>query len=206
MPGSVLDRVKTDFRDVPTKSRMANGVFWAHVFPIALVALSMLIFSVINHSVNLTSTSMPWVMLILFLFLAISLIVYLSIFGKELTKYAKGFFDALWNLWAVVGVAKVTSSILGGSSSIEAVVSGWSPVAQTVILMLVGGTAAIRFAIAAIGVWSEFSKKTDTMARPETLRLTEEERAAFFDILVNSPEPNERLKRAVTEARRRVAS
>lgn len=46
----------------------------------------------------------------------------------------------------------------------------------------------------------------ETIARYETLRLTDAERAAFFDILIKPPEPNDRLKRAVTEARRRVAS
>ncbi len=44
-----------------------------------------------------------------------------------------------------------------------------------------------------------------TIAEHETLTLSEEDRKAFFDALVNPPEPNERLKRAAAEHRRRLA-
>ena len=47
---------------------------------------------------------------------------------------------------------------------------------------------------------------SETVARYETLRLTEAERQVFFDLLLNSPEPNERLKRAVAASRRRVTA
>ena len=46
----------------------------------------------------------------------------------------------------------------------------------------------------------------ETFARHETLRLSEAERATFFDVLLNPPEPNDRLKRAVAAARRRVVA
>lgn len=45
-----------------------------------------------------------------------------------------------------------------------------------------------------------------TIAEHETLRLSEADRKAFFDILMNPPEPSERLIRAVAEHRRRVVS
>src|SRR3954468_7432629 len=45
-----------------------------------------------------------------------------------------------------------------------------------------------------------------TIAEHETLALTDRDRKAFFDALVNPSKPSERLKRAVAEHRRRVAS
>ncbi len=45
-----------------------------------------------------------------------------------------------------------------------------------------------------------------TIARHELLVLSNEERATFFDVLVNPPEPNDRLQRAFKAERRRVAS
>ena len=45
-----------------------------------------------------------------------------------------------------------------------------------------------------------------TIARHETLVLIEEERSAFFDILVSPPPVNDRLQRAFKAERRRVAS
>jgi uncharacterized protein (DUF1778 family) len=45
-----------------------------------------------------------------------------------------------------------------------------------------------------------------TIAEHETLILSENDRKAFFDALVNPPEPNERLKRAAAEHQRRLAS
>ncbi len=44
-----------------------------------------------------------------------------------------------------------------------------------------------------------------TIAEHETIALSERDRAAFFDILVNPPAPNERLQRAFVEHQRRVA-
>ena len=44
-----------------------------------------------------------------------------------------------------------------------------------------------------------------TIAEHETIALSERDRAAFFDILVNPPAPNERLQRAFAEHQRRVA-
>lgn len=44
-----------------------------------------------------------------------------------------------------------------------------------------------------------------TIAEHETLALSDRDRAAFFDALVNPPAPNERLVRAMTEHKRRVA-
>lgn len=46
----------------------------------------------------------------------------------------------------------------------------------------------------------------DTLARHETLHLSERDRKAFFDLLINPPEPNGRMKRAVAEARRRIVA
>jgi len=43
-----------------------------------------------------------------------------------------------------------------------------------------------------------------TIAEHETLVLSDRDRAVFFDALVNSPAPNERLQRAFAEHRRRV--
>jgi uncharacterized protein (DUF1778 family) len=43
-----------------------------------------------------------------------------------------------------------------------------------------------------------------TIAEHETLVLSERDRAAFFDALVNPPEPNERLRRAFSEHRHRI--
>src|ERR1700737_3066399 len=45
-----------------------------------------------------------------------------------------------------------------------------------------------------------------TIAEHEPLWLWDRDRKAFFDALVNPPEPNERLVRAVAEHKRRVAS
>jgi len=44
-----------------------------------------------------------------------------------------------------------------------------------------------------------------TIAEHETLILSENDRKAFFDALVNPPEPNDRLKRAAAEHQRRLA-
>jgi uncharacterized protein (DUF1778 family) len=44
------------------------------------------------------------------------------------------------------------------------------------------------------------------IAEHETLALSDVDRKAFFDVLVNPPEPNERLERALAEHKRRVAS
>jgi uncharacterized protein (DUF1778 family) len=44
-----------------------------------------------------------------------------------------------------------------------------------------------------------------TIAEHETIVLSERDRAVFFDVLVNPPEPNERLQRAFAEHKRRVA-
>jgi uncharacterized protein (DUF1778 family) len=44
-----------------------------------------------------------------------------------------------------------------------------------------------------------------TIADHETLVLTDRDRAVFFDVLVNPPAPNARLKRAFAEHARRVA-
>ena len=43
-----------------------------------------------------------------------------------------------------------------------------------------------------------------TIAEHETLVLSETDRAAFFEALANPPEPNDRLRRAFAEQRRRV--
>jgi uncharacterized protein (DUF1778 family) len=45
-----------------------------------------------------------------------------------------------------------------------------------------------------------------TIAEHETLVLSEQDRIAFFDALVNPPAPNERLRRAFTEHKQRVGS
>ncbi len=45
-----------------------------------------------------------------------------------------------------------------------------------------------------------------TIAEHETLVLSDRDREAFFDALINPPEPSERLIRAFREHRRRVAS
>jgi uncharacterized protein (DUF1778 family) len=45
-----------------------------------------------------------------------------------------------------------------------------------------------------------------TIAEHETLVLSEGDREAFFDALVNPPKPSERLKRALAEHKGRVAS
>src|SRR5712675_498683 len=44
-----------------------------------------------------------------------------------------------------------------------------------------------------------------TIAEHETLVLTERDRELFFDVLVNPPAQNKRLRRAFAEHRRRVA-
>jgi uncharacterized protein (DUF1778 family) len=43
-----------------------------------------------------------------------------------------------------------------------------------------------------------------TIAEHETLVLSDRDRAVFFDALVNPPEPNERLRRAFAEHKRRI--
>jgi len=43
-----------------------------------------------------------------------------------------------------------------------------------------------------------------TIAEHETIVLSERDRAAFFDTLVNPPTPSERLQRAFAEHKRRV--
>ncbi len=43
-----------------------------------------------------------------------------------------------------------------------------------------------------------------TIAEHETLHLSERDRAAFFDALIDPPEPNERLARALADHARRV--
>ena len=45
-----------------------------------------------------------------------------------------------------------------------------------------------------------------TIAEHETLTLSERDRAAFFEALVNPPEPSERLARALAEHARRVGA
>ena len=45
-----------------------------------------------------------------------------------------------------------------------------------------------------------------TIVEHEALVLSERDRAAFFDALVNPPAPSERLVRALAEHKRRVAS
>ena len=40
----------------------------------------------------------------------------------------------------------------------------------------------------------------ETIARHESLNLSERDREAFFDVLMNPPEPNERLRRAFKAA------
>jgi uncharacterized protein (DUF1778 family) len=45
-----------------------------------------------------------------------------------------------------------------------------------------------------------------TIAEHETLVLSDRDRKAFFDALINPPQPNERLKRAFAEHKRRIAS
>ncbi len=45
-----------------------------------------------------------------------------------------------------------------------------------------------------------------TIAEHETLALSDRDREAFFDALINPPEPSERLKHALADHKRRVAS
>ncbi|MDN5843280.1 MAG: DUF1778 domain-containing protein [Alcaligenaceae bacterium] len=45
-----------------------------------------------------------------------------------------------------------------------------------------------------------------TIAEHETLVLSNQDRKAFFDALINPPEPSERLQRALAEHKRRIAS
>lgn len=45
-----------------------------------------------------------------------------------------------------------------------------------------------------------------TIAEHESLALSDRDRAAFFDALVNPPAPSERLARALADHKRRVAS
>ncbi|HTW35065.1 MAG TPA: DUF1778 domain-containing protein [Rhizomicrobium sp.] len=44
------------------------------------------------------------------------------------------------------------------------------------------------------------------IAEHEMLALSDRDRKAFFDVLINPPEPSERLQRALAEHKRRVAS
>jgi len=44
-----------------------------------------------------------------------------------------------------------------------------------------------------------------TIAEHETLVLSDSDREAFFEALINPPEPSERLKQAILEHERRVA-
>jgi uncharacterized protein (DUF1778 family) len=44
-----------------------------------------------------------------------------------------------------------------------------------------------------------------TIAEHETLVLSEHDRQAFFDALINPPKPSERLVRALSEHKRRIA-
>lgn len=44
----------------------------------------------------------------------------------------------------------------------------------------------------------------DLVDAPSVLKLSERDRAAFFDALIKPFEPNERLKRAFAEHRRRI--
>jgi len=46
----------------------------------------------------------------------------------------------------------------------------------------------------------------ETLARQESLILSERDRAAFFDALVHPPKPNARLRRAVRLAKERVSA
>ena len=43
-----------------------------------------------------------------------------------------------------------------------------------------------------------------TIAEHEALILSERDRRAFFDALINPPKPNEKMKRAVAEHRRQI--
>jgi uncharacterized protein (DUF1778 family) len=45
-----------------------------------------------------------------------------------------------------------------------------------------------------------------TIAEHETLALSDRDRKAFFDALINPPKPSERLIRALAEHKRRVTS
>jgi uncharacterized protein (DUF1778 family) len=45
-----------------------------------------------------------------------------------------------------------------------------------------------------------------TIAEHQSLVLSVRDRKAFFDTLVNPPEPSERLKRALADHKRRIAS
>jgi uncharacterized protein (DUF1778 family) len=45
----------------------------------------------------------------------------------------------------------------------------------------------------------------ETIARHATLALSDRDREAFFDTLVNPPEPSDRLKRAFAQERKTVA-
>jgi uncharacterized protein (DUF1778 family) len=45
-----------------------------------------------------------------------------------------------------------------------------------------------------------------TIAEHEMLALSDRDRTAFFDALINPPEPSDRLRRALADHKRRVAS
>lgn len=45
-----------------------------------------------------------------------------------------------------------------------------------------------------------------TIAEHETITLSEHDRKAFFDALINPPEPAERLRMAMAEHKRRIAT
>jgi uncharacterized protein (DUF1778 family) len=54
---------------------------------------------------------------------------------------------------------------------------------------------------------SELTEATHaTIARSESLLLSDRDRAAFFDALIHPPEPNARLRRAFRLAERRVVA
>lgn len=45
-----------------------------------------------------------------------------------------------------------------------------------------------------------------TIAEHEALSLSDRDRAAFFDVLINPPPPSERLARALADHKRKIAS
>jgi len=55
-----------------------------------------------------------------------------------------------------------------------------------------------------VGALTEAARRT--IAEHETLVLSDRDRQAFFDALINPPEPSERLERALADHKRRVGS
>lgn len=55
-----------------------------------------------------------------------------------------------------------------------------------------------------VNVLAEAARRT--VVRYETLALSQEDRATFFDVLAHPPEPSERLMRALASERHRVTS